>query len=536
MVSRIVACEAPYSFFFSLIERHWKCSGNDNSPLHRLATLARKQGAKALVIDDASDLPCVAFEIGALDESYGGGGAAEAYRFSFLSEIPEGEDIGTVGEGALIGLCILINYRAPGSEAFCTSFVFEAFFATPSLEDGQPLLNNFINCEAAFTVDVRGRAFTIRGLYYAQQNGITSVCAHACIRMATRTMFPARRSPSTQEIDKQVGDASSADGMRVEQIADALAYFTGADIAQVNCDGLQAGEYASILTAVADSGDIALLVFKTGPKGEFGEVEEASDQGPQANHVVVVFGYSRNSDEWHPQAMPEYSGAPSARHSPASAWADHFIIHDDNFGPYLTLSSRALEADPSVEADHIIVVRRLKTNFDAHVAEAASAIILTQATQFFADDAPDNRWLNYLLRYAKPFVTRPVLLTRDEYSAHLSSAVAHDGSTVGAQILEKVVNQLPEILWMVEFTVPDLYTGNHSKLGEVLLDANLANAETFSEERFTGIRVPSRFMLARPGVGEDALGFEGRTQRQVVDFPLTSHIGQFERNPPARQW
>ncbi|RZL85932.1 MAG: hypothetical protein EOP66_00150 [Sphingomonas sp.] len=538
VLSRIVECEAPYSFFFNMIEPFWKTASRDSSPLHRLATLARKQGARALVIEDASRLDHVREEISSIDLSSGGGGAAEATLFSFLTEVPENEDITSIGDKALIGQCTVINYRRRDAGSFDTTFVHEAVFATPSLRSGEPLLNNFINCHADFEVSVLGRQFRVEGLYYAQQNGITSVCAHACIKMVARTLDAGRNAPSTDRINSIVGGEAPEDGMFVDQIRDGLAALTGCEVRIVDCQGVTPAEYVSVLTSAADSGDLALLVFQTKPNAGRDPAAEPRDS-QVTNHVVVIYGYTRNSDEWHPQALPEYSGGPDATHSPASAWVDHFIIHDDNFGPYLTLSSHAIEANKEVRAEKIVIVRRLSTTLEAHTAEAAAAMIMSQATQLFADDARDNKWLNYLLRYSRPLVMRPILLTREEYCDHILTTECHDGSRLDDDAVRPLRDHLPDVLWMVEFTLPDLFTGNHSKLGEVLLDGGGGAASSFTTDLISGIRVPSRFLLAQNGEARDIGAFlqpKGGNARKMRSFGLLGHSPLYERNPPASQW
>ena len=548
---RFVECGPPYSFYFQLVEPLWKARDCDSGPLHRLATLARKQGALALLVEDASDSPCVRQEMAALDDEIGKGeGTFEAVRLSFLSEMPVDDDIGTVENAALIGQCVLINHRAAGADEYGTSFVFEAFFATPSLGSDETLLNNFINHQATFDVEVAGRPFTIRGLYYAQQNGITSVCAHACIRMVVRTLLPNDPPPSTARINQLIGDTPPAEGMLPDQIEVALQALTGLEVAVVPCSAqplsegeqsddesdqaakraLTPAEYVSILTSAADSGDIALLSFgdvtsMPGGNASVPGAGEAGDDAP-ANHVVVIYGYTFNSDEWLPQAMPEYSGKASVQHSPASAWVDHFVIHDDNFGPYLALSSRALEKEKSVAADWIIIVRRIRTNLEAHGAEAAAAIIWKQTSADFHEVANGNQWLDYLLDYRKPLVTRPVLLTREEYLRHLGGVTAHDGSKATRAALRGLGKSLPDTLWMVELTLPDLLTGNHSKLGEVLLDAAGPGGADLSKERVSAIRVPSRLLVGDGAEGAHSIG----------DFPIASHVPIYQRNPTGRIW
>ena len=131
-----------------------------------------------------------------------------------------------------------------------------------------------------------------------------------------------------------------------------------------------------------------------------------------------------------------------------------------------------------------------------------------------------------MLGFNKPLVTRPVLLTRDEYLDHLASAVAHDGSKAAKAPIRTLGDGLPDTLWMVELTLPDLLTGNHAKLGEVLLDANDERGPTISKERVSGIRVPSRVMVGNTVGGP----------QRLRSFPITSHCPLYQRNAPAKVW
>ena len=63
-----------------------------------------------------------------------------------------------------------------------------------------------------------GRTFGIQGLYYAQQNGITAVCAHACVRMVVRTLAPDQPPPSTARINEIIEQVPTADGMEIEHL------------------------------------------------------------------------------------------------------------------------------------------------------------------------------------------------------------------------------------------------------------------------------------------------------------------------------
>jgi hypothetical protein len=520
VASRIVACGRPFSFYFGLIEPLWRTSASVDLPIHRLTTLARKQGARTLVVEDASSMPSVRAEIGALDKHHGGGGAAEALKLSFL-RCDLVDDHVTPSEADVIGQCVVVNYRAPGSIEFVSSFVLEALFALPRLGNDLPLLNNFISRTGLFQVMILDWAIPISCVSYAQQNSITSVCAHACLYMVERTLFPDRDPSLSCAVSGVIGD-DAIEGMLPGEMAQALRDRTGQQVSEISCEGLTPAEYVSILTAATESGDIALLVFKTGA------VADAVGQTRPTNHVVVVLGHTRNSDEWHPQAIPEYSGLPSAPYCPASSWVDHFLIHDDNFGPYFTLSSRALESDPTVRAEAILVVRDYECTIEAHTAEAAAATFLSIMLPTLSPEITGNPWLDLVTRRRDAFVTRPILISRRQYVDHLRSLVSHDGSTVTQASLTSL-EELPEHFWMVEYTIPDLLAGNRTKLGEVLLEATWNDAvESNRSLMVRGMRAPSRLLIANSTSTPPSMS--------VRPFPLASHGDIYVGRPHPHQW
>jgi hypothetical protein len=522
-------------------------------------------------MEDAADWEGVGQEIADLDGHFGGGGAAEAIAISFLSETLPNSSITDASKEALIGQCILINYRAPGKTEFSKSYIFEAIFATPRIVGGsKSLLNNYINAEGEFEVNVLGRKFALTGVCYNQQNGITSVCAHASIRMVMRTLFPGRPAMSCGEVDARIGRNACPDGLYANEIADVMGSFDDVSVDLVNCDGLTAAEYISILTAATDSGDMALLVFKTGTKRSLEAADgngfrrrataiwrsiasfarllllmvpaglRSSGQQVPANHVVVVFGHTRNSDEWHPQAIPAYSGAKSATFCPSSSWVDHFVIHDDNFGPYFTLSSRVLEVDPTVRPKTILIVRRQPSDaiarsrkpasmrgldVRAHEAEQSASLAFSYVRPFVVSMS-NNLWFELVTGRPRTYVTRPVMVSRNEYVDHLTKVRAHDGSLVEAGGLA-ALEQLPDIFWMVEFTLADLFTGNRSKLGEVLIKADWSD-EIESDRRnlVLAIRLPCILLTS------EASG----AAMEVRPFPIASHCDIYMRRPHNHQW
>jgi hypothetical protein len=83
------------------------------------------------------------------------------------------------------------------------------------------------------------------------------------------------------------------------------------------------------------------------------------------------------------------------------------------------------------------------------------------------------------------------------YISHLREMVSHDLTMVDPDSIPEL-QALPEFFWMVEFSLPPLYTGNRSKLGEVIISA--ANDATYNAGQVIGIRVPGVLLLqSAPG-------------------------------------
>src|SRR5262249_11744473 len=59
-------------------------------------------------------------------------------------------------------------------------------------------------------------------------------------------------------------------------------------------------------------------------------------------HVLAVLGHTWNSDRWSPEENQGYGSFPINPYLSSSAWVDHFIVSDDNFGMYSTLPTEGI--------------------------------------------------------------------------------------------------------------------------------------------------------------------------------------------------
>ena len=94
------------------------------------------------------------------------------------------------------------------------------------------------------------------------------------------------------------------------------------------------------------------------------------------------------------------------------------------------------------------------------------------------------------------YVLRTLLMRRDDYLVHLETTQGHDQSRL-SQTDMALFASLPEQFWMVEFSLPALYTGNRSKLGEVLISSQ---GTPDRPALVQALRVPS-LILVREGEG-----------------------------------
>jgi hypothetical protein len=204
-----------------------------------------------------------------------------------------------------------------------------------------------------------------------------------------------------------LGLAPPLAGLSLQNINDVIVSKTGSPPLLADCSIIPPADYLSILTAYIESGFIVLFVFTTSNAIE---------------HVVTVFGHTRNSDEWHPQAIPGYSGPASAPFYRSSAWVDHFVIHD-NLGPYYTLSSRAFEVDKTITAHWIIGIQpEHQPEILPHYAENVAAIVLKGSLANFTAHGEGN-WFKYLASQPWTHVLRPILISRAAYKAHLLASI-----------------------------------------------------------------------------------------------------------------
>jgi hypothetical protein len=126
-------------------------------------------------------------------------------------------------------------------------------------------------------------------------------------------------------------------------------------------------------------------------------------------------------------------------------------------------------------------------------AEAVAAITLLNVLPSLAP-LRSGKWFELITQNQMKFVLRTILIEREKYLDHLRASRGHDRSAMAADEIN-AISTLPNWLWMVEFSLPALYTGNRSKLGEVLIDGFTQPDPAHLEKSLIALRLPGLLIV-----------------------------------------
>ncbi len=462
------------------------------------------------VVEDGLGRLDIRDEIDDLDSANGGGGAAKAKIVSFLSVGVDDESLESIEPKSVLGQVCIINYAPKGQNDYSVSYVYEALVRHPRIRDIDGgvselgLLNNYITSSSNFEIEFGSRKITIPAVYYCQQNQVTSVCAHASLKMLLNTLNGRQLRLTTRFINQHLGVSPPLQSLNLQQV-ESIIEARGFRPLVHDCSKGTRPQYLEVLLTVLDSGYPAILAFTT---------------GHPLQHVVHAFGHTVNRDEWHPQALLAYSGAPGASYYPSSAWVDHYLIHDDNFGPYFSLSSQSLSVDTKIVAQYIIGVLPHSVLLAPVVVSPTSAAILRAILTSLSANG-SGEWFRYMIDKDWRYVNRSILLDRARYIDHLKSSEGHDKSKLTNSEIDLATRYLPDLFWCSEFTFPNLYTGNGSKLGEVLLRADSPIDPINPGNSLLGLRVPS--LVVTREVGDQLKLYPSSLMSHSMLIKLTEH-------------
>lgn len=476
----VIPCKVGFSFFFDLIQKEWGSERNV-APIHRICSLMRKMGAASMVREELELNAELQSEVEATKVRTGGDVLPEVVRLSFFRENLKKDDDWHVLIGKeVLGYVTIAKLTLPNGST--RRYILESVVRPPTVwldgEQSTYVPNYYLHCSREFKTVV-GTAkdhadYSLWGSFFCQQNDLTHICAHAALRMAINNAPRyAGSKVSSEDINKilgidhkgencvgKYGAQKQSTGLKVHRIAEAIKQL-GWDANHGNFVENPAIDYEGFVYSFIESGCPVIL----------GIVK------PKMGHVVTVLGHTLNSDRWTPEARIGYEGFPISPYIGSWAWADHFIVSDDNYGMYVTLPSESIrnvlvpKYNPDLHASEAIALVPTGVQLAGYASEEVAALAVTWLIE--KSQPPANiRWFTYLKEQRKKHVCRTLLCSKTDYVSQMVNAKDESGNFL-TRAEEAILNkELPDRFWVTEITLPNLYTGNKHKLGDVVSRVN----------------------------------------------------------------
>ena len=362
-----------------------------------------------------------------------------------------------LSDNDLLGYAIIKNDAMPGRND--QWHIFESVFRKYAHK------HNCIPNESTFAVCCVADCFQISGIMYCQQNGLNKACAQVALRSLLSRILPDQdicyseiNRAATSDPNFQPGD-----GLDTNQIRAVLDYYgikyDDFDYIAAAAAGIkQMLPYSRLLYAGIENALGGLMGFEFSGAGAQGE-----------KHIVPFYGHTFNQDTWVPRASLAYFHVgDNTRYISSEEWMSSFIGHDDNFGSNYCVPRRFLDPE---QVKYVVALRPPKTEYGAVFAEAIAVDCLYSMLNALVNR--NNYWTRQLILHiqAQDVVLRTLYLRSDQYVAHLRKSIDWQEHSEDVNILDKLAGNLPEHLWMIEISLPELFPANYRKLGEILLDA-----------------------------------------------------------------
>lgn len=494
---KIIPIDLPFSLF-DFVDNHFK----GLSSLRRILSQVRINGGKTMVIEEIGGAGDIIEENEDIKTRYPDFNKSTTYRLSFFKKkFSTKRGLSTSINSDFIGYAIVKSDDFQDARK-SKERVYESVVAVHRSR------NYFVRGAQNWLCRIIGNNFTVKGYIYAQQNGMTNVCAHVALR-AVASRYHKNGDMSYREMNKIVGinhidkkaGGEDGDGLSTIEMVKVL------EAAGANCFVGDYFEHAKDAPAPfqkyvygsIESGFPAIIIFDTA-------------HGKSSYHAIPVFGHTFNENTWVPNADFLYFQVGSGtRYIPSESWISMFIAHDDNCGSNYCIPHRYLDSNricDQLGEEHNIcpkghervayvigtLPKEVKT--DPIRAEVIGADYLFSI--LYNIPVFDNPWYYRLKYYAdnNRLVLRPIIVGSDDYTNHLQEIKDWEGNKIKRDMILLLRKYLQgRLYWLIELSVPELFSANRRKVGEVLLRADVDPGIKRNFNNFVIARLPGNFVL-----------------------------------------
>jgi len=470
-----------------------------NPAARRLFSLARSFGSRTLVVEEIDPAGVIEEENVQILSLYPGFTPGALRRISFWrTDFKTSRGLESQESKQLVGYAILKRDIHPKSLQFSDGWhVFEAVFRKYEHD------HNCVPLQGKYNVAICGNDHEIEGVLYCQQNSMNKVCAHVAIRSLLSRLVPA--DPISYSHMNAVASWNPAIGLTTPQIRKILTsygieyYDIDYDIEEKKNSSVRDDlPYQKLIYSGVESGKGGLLGF--------------SMSGPQAGssrHIIPFYGHTFNKDTWAPDAEASYFNiGANYGYIPSESWTSSFLGHDDNFG--MNFCIPRLYIKPA-QVNYAVEILEHRALYGGMVAEA---LALGYIYSLYKELDSTNPWNKRLAYFASPgvqqVILRAVCVEKSVYINHLAHMEDWHGNKENPLLIPVLEKLRADLLWVVEVSVPQLFSANERKLGEVVLDAQKKRQQLvydkFDFSSYIIARFPGKYFLL-PAVNQHGPAF-----------------------------
>jgi hypothetical protein len=522
--TEIQPIEDPEGALFDLSDKF----GHD-APLKRIFQIVLAQGCRSILIEKGYDEEEWKQEhkifYGKLFRTY----ADKCERLHFFSSDLTADALLSIEElqDHYLGFCVL---RPVATQRVVNAVV-------KPLDDKNNPPKSFVLCQETFEVNLdvqngNSQTLEVTGFPFMQQDKHAGCCAHAGLIMAERFLAqrrnrkdPASKKPPRLLDDIRrmlstvpgVGRRLPTPGLRVIDISTVLE---------------EAMEYSPLVYVYSeDKKPVFALERMLYHYLESKIPVQLLVPTKGGGHSLTVIGHSFDPDVWWALARePYYRDRPSEELCHCSTnWIEHFIVQDDNFGPYLTVPKSYIQSCGMSGQSAIAIPLPVDVNIEGPTAELVATYCIAKEINVRAMlDAHQNgqisdntlklfevMWSHLLKR---DLVLRTFLVGRDDFKN--SYVPAH---------LKPYYDPLKlyDKIWLTEISIPELFSQTRKRVGEVLTDPTAPPPPLLGQSRLSDPDEAARAVLALhvPGwIGTRDVDVQSLTSNYILDDRVYSHI------------
>lgn len=471
----------PFSFFDFIEEKF-----GDHNSIRRIFSLARSSKAETLVVERIQPVGIIAEEnedIQGLFPSYRN---TNLLRISFWKKQVTVGELSSLTNRQLVGYAIFKRDNVSDNN-FDRWHVFEAVFAK------YPHSHNCVPYPQTYRLAVAGKQYKIAGLLYCQQNTLNKACAQVALRSLLSRILP-DGDISYRRINAIAASINPGfmpgKGLNVPQMRKVLTElnlsFNDIDYSQYDEQFRHDLPYQKYAYAGLESGGGALVGFRLAGR-------ELREEG---KHIIPFYGHTFNKDTWAPNADISYFRiGEGVGYVPSESWTSSFLGHDDNFGPNFCIPRLYIDRD---KVDYVVEIFRPGIRYGGMQAEALALNVLYSLLPSLVN--VDNKWISRLVLWTdrQQVVFRAQAMKTTEYVKHLCSLRDWEGNGENADLCNLLGREMPDFIWAVEVSTPQLFPANERKLGEIVLDATIdltSLSAASANDVFVFARLPGTYLL-----------------------------------------